>query len=69
MFPSEGEERQSTSKHKKHLAPYSAHEQALVAESMREALFDQGDVIVAQGAQPDCFYILEVSCGAVSFAS
>jgi len=30
-----------------------------VAESMKEALFNPGDVIIAQGDQPDFFYVLE----------
>jgi hypothetical protein len=42
------------------LAALPMQEQALVAESMKEALYNQGDVIIAQGDRPDFFFVLEV---------
>lgn len=41
------------------LASLPVRELALLAEAMREALYDPGDVIIAQGDEPDYFFILE----------
>ena len=41
------------------LAALPMAEQALVAESMKEALYNAGEIIIAQGAEPDFFFVLE----------
>ena len=49
------------------LASLPMQEQALMAESMKEALYNPGDVIIAQGDEPpDLFFVLEEGTAAAT---
>ena len=48
------------------LATLPMQEQALMAESMKEALYNAGDVIIAQGDAPDLFFVLEEGSAAAT---